>query len=435
MQHLKVKRVFLISALAFLSLLASARGPQEHDFLPAGTDSLKAVADSLYTNFDFAAAAAAYRQAQIGLDSAGRAAIEDRITACVNGENLAAFCFKPVAIARERFCKDDFFLFYPLPDSSWHSSSRDSSAVAGGIDLGSLFYLPSEAGICAWSAADSSGLHRLHYREKKDSLWGADKTIDLPASCDAILPMPCGDRLYFSAKGLYGVGGYDLYVCSRQQDGSWGEPANMGFPFSSQADDFLFADSEDGKYSLFASTRGCSADSISVYVIKYDAMPVRSSVEGASGLAELCAMTPEGTRKKIDTGSAMSAAGDKDGSSARYTAKIAEVRRIRDSIAVHNRQLDAMRARYSGATGAEKDFLSGEIASMEAALPSLQAKLSKANSELRSMEMEFLRHGVLIDPAKVAAEADKEVVGASSSFTFSRKSFARKTAQDSSTRH
>ena len=138
----------------------------------------------------------------------------------------------------------------------------------------------------------------------------------------------------------------------------------------------------------------------------------------------MTSLTPAGTSKKIDTGSAMTAAGDKDGSSARYTAKIAEVRRIRDSIAVHNKQLDAMRARYSSATGAEKDFLTSEIARMEAGLPVLQAKLSAANKDLRSLEMEFLKHGVLIDPAKAAAEADKEVVGAASAFTFARKTLS-----------
>ncbi|MBO4595125.1 MAG: hypothetical protein J5632_00740 [Bacteroidales bacterium] len=377
----------------------------------AQTDSLRAAADRLCENYDFGAAVSLYRSAQVHADSLVRAELEDRITDCVNGANLAGFCFKPVVVARERFALEDFFLFYPFADSSWHLSSGDTLA----------YCRPAGATAYAWSLKDSCGVSRLWFREKKDSVWGPAEAVQIPATGDAVFPFISGEQLYFSAKGLFGVGGFDLYVCNRKADGSWGEPANLGFPFSSPADDYLYVDSPDGKYSLFASSRGCSADSVNVYVIEYDAMPVRSAVEGAEALARLCSLDPTYSPKKINTGTAVSSGAAGDASTARYSAKTAEVRAVRDSISVHNRQLAAMRARYSGSVGTEREFLTKEIARMEAGLPLLQKQLSAKTAELQKIEMEFLRHGVVIDPGKVASDADKEVVGASSSYTFTKK--------------
>ena len=67
-------------------------------------------------------------------------------------------------------------------------------------------------------------------------------------------------KILGNSKGLYGMGGYDLYVSQwNSETGDWDVPVNMGFPYSSPYDDFLFINTEDGKYSIFASNRGCDS--------------------------------------------------------------------------------------------------------------------------------------------------------------------------------
>ena len=149
-------------------------------------------------------------------------------------------------------------------------------------------------------------------------------------------------------------------------------------------------------------------------------MPVRSAVEGAEALSRRRRLDPAYDLKQRNTG-ASSPLATGESSTAKYTAKNEEVRAIRDSISTHNKQLAAMRVRYSSSAGTEREFLSKEISRMESGLPVLQKKLSDASAELRKIEMEFLKHGVVIDPGKVASDADKEVVGAATSYTFTKK--------------
>jgi hypothetical protein len=82
---------------------------------------------------------------------------------------------------------------------------------------------------------------------------------------------PDGKRLYFASDGLFGAGGYDLYVAHWDpQKKSWGQVQNMGFPYSSKGDDLLFYDTPDGRYSVLASNRDCGRDSVVIYVFRQE---------------------------------------------------------------------------------------------------------------------------------------------------------------------
>jgi peptidoglycan-associated lipoprotein len=64
--------------------------------------------------------------------------------------------------------------------------------------------------------------------------------------------------LYFSSTGHPGLGGFDIFVSERTEDGTWGEPQNMGVPINSSADDFgiVFANcGRDCERGFFSSNR------------------------------------------------------------------------------------------------------------------------------------------------------------------------------------
>ena len=122
----------------------------------------------------------------------------------------------------------------------------------------------------------------------------------MTTASDEIYPMVSSDgkKMYFASEGLYGVGGFDIYVSEWDNDANdWSVPENMGFPFSSPADDFLFVDTVEG-HMLFASNRNCSTDSVWVYVLEPDSMPVRRMVEDPDELRKISELHPEVMEKK-----------------------------------------------------------------------------------------------------------------------------------------
>ncbi len=61
--------------------------------------------------------------------------------------------------------------------------------------------------------------------------------------------------LYFSSDGRDGMGGYDIYFSKMKEDGTWVEPKNIGYPINTRADDVGFFVSTDGHLGYFASNQ------------------------------------------------------------------------------------------------------------------------------------------------------------------------------------
>ncbi len=66
---------------------------------------------------------------------------------------------------------------------------------------------------------------------------------------------PDGKTLYFSSKGHNTMGGYDVFRTNRNNDGTWTEPVNMGYPINTPDDDVFFMLAPDGHSGYYSSTR------------------------------------------------------------------------------------------------------------------------------------------------------------------------------------
>lgn len=382
-------------------------------------------ADSSRMAYNFQEAVKYCEAAVDALDSTSSAKAEEQLLLARNGLNMMGFCSQPVVVAKQTFPLQDFLLFYPLKDFSWRKSPNQLDSL-GGDNLSRAVYVPDGSRDIYYSAKDEEGIRNIYATHLADSLWSVPALINeqLTSSSDEIYPMlsPDGQSLYFASKGLYGMGGYDLYVSQwNKETGDWDVPVNMGFPYSSPYDDFLFVNTEDGKYSIFASNRECGRDSVTIYVLEYDGMPVRKAVTEVDELRELAALNPAGNHPGIDNGSAVS--GETDESTRKYMDKMREVRSLRDSVARFGKNLDKLRSGLATASDEEKARLTAEITDKEMMLPTLNSTLNAAVKELQNIEMDFLANGIVIDTRKLQAEADKEIVGASSGYTFSKNSY------------
>lgn len=65
-----------------------------------------------------------------------------------------------------------------------------------------------------------------------------------------------GVTLYFSSRGHNSMGGYDIFMASRNPDGSWNKPQNIGYPINTASDDVYFITNIDKKRAYYSSARG-----------------------------------------------------------------------------------------------------------------------------------------------------------------------------------
>lgn len=408
----------LAAVMAFSPLAARAQ---------IRVNRLLASADSARLSYDFRKAEDLCRKALEVADSTSVTAVEEQLMMAQNGLNMMDFCSDPSVVARQTFPLRDFFLFYPLPNNSWRQSPNQLDSTASG-PVPTPVYYPAGAEEIYYSCADAQGIRNICRTIHKDSLWSVPTLINehLTSSSDEIFPMVSGDgkTLTFASTGLYGMGGYDLYQAEwNPETNDWGVPVNMGFPYSSPYDDFLLINTDDGKYTIFASNRDCGKDSVTIYVLEYDVMPVRTSVAGIKELRELSSLTPKDDPARIDNESAVSGKEMESPEQQHYLEQLKVVRTMRDSLSKFTARLDGMRSRLSTATDEEKASLTESIMDSELHLPALNDALRKAVGKLQEIEMDFLMKGIVFDAGKLQAQADKEVVGASTGYTFTRNDY------------
>ena len=384
--------------ILFLVILAVLSG----HFAVAQTDSLVRYGDSLHRAYDFAEAESVYLQVLDSLDVVEDSLVvkdvRERLRMSENGKNMSRFVQVPQAAGKRRLPQEAFFLAYPLEDRSWRPLPNVLDADSGHDHVKSL-YAPDWNDVLYFSAEGPSGTRDIMMTMLDDTVW----TVPVPVvelsdqSADEIYPMlsPDGRTMFFASDGLYGVGGYDLYksVWDEQRQ-KWSAPQNMGFPYSSPADDFLYVESEDGDYALFASNRECGRDSVYVYAVRYEDYPVHTPMTDPFELQELALVNPPIVEAQEE---AVADIPDNE-LTIKYMEKMDQVRVLRDSIASTSSSLEALRNEYVfGNDPAERARLTGEILQLETRIPSLQRALDKASSELGSIEMEFLKEGIFLN--------------------------------------
>lgn len=391
---------------------------------------LSQIVDSLRKNYEFAKAIRFCDSVKVSVtDSSMLEKIEDEEILAQNGFNMLSYCSKPVVIAKQKFSLEEFYLFYPLENESWHPLPNVLDSLSDS-DFPGAMYMPSNAETIFYSAKDKDGIRNLYRTDYRDSAWSVPHLINeqLMSSSDEIFPMLSADgsTLFFASKGLYGMGGYDLYSSKWNKEiNDWDTPVNMGFPYSSPYDDFLFYNTPDGKYSIFASNRETSRDSVYIYVLEYDSMPVRKEISDRKELIDLSLLNPVDDLSRIDNKSAISDDFPQTVDTKAYSQKMNKIRALRDSISAFTRKADSYREGLYEASEDEKAGITSSILEIEMKVPVLQDSLKILTSELQQIEMKFLEGGFVIDPEKMQEEADREVVGVSSGYVFSKNSMGK----------
>ena len=113
-------------------------------------------------------------------------------------------------------------------------------------------------------------LMQLYTQEKLLDGWGEKLPIEsLNEECNVNFPFLMGDgtTLYYASDGEGTLGGYDIFVTRfDSEDNTYLRPSNIGMPFNSTANDYLYAVDELNNLGWFVTDRNQPADKVCVYV-------------------------------------------------------------------------------------------------------------------------------------------------------------------------
>ncbi|TLX76106.1 hypothetical protein E9993_07800 [Labilibacter sediminis] len=80
---------------------------------------------------------------------------------------------------------------------------------------------------------------------------------------------PTKNTLYFSSEGHMSIGGFDIFKAGLQEDGTWGNVENIGYPVNTPFDDLFYAPTIDEQRVYYASRRDEGFGGTDIYLIEF----------------------------------------------------------------------------------------------------------------------------------------------------------------------
>lgn len=134
----------------------------------------------------------------------------------------------------------------------------------------SYTYTPQFLDKIYYSDRSKEGLY-LYTRDNLDDSWGEARKVpgleDFGSNQISPFELSDGATLYFAATGDESIGGYDIFMTRYSQDeGKFLKPENIGMPFNSPANDYLYAIDETSNLGWFVSDRRQPEGKACIYV-------------------------------------------------------------------------------------------------------------------------------------------------------------------------
>jgi outer membrane protein OmpA-like peptidoglycan-associated protein len=137
--------------------------------------------------------------------------------------------------------QEDFYLSKKV-DGEWQPG-EPISAINTPLNEGAQT-LTADGRLFIFTACDRSGGYGscdLYFTEKSGGRWRSPVNLGSPVNTSAWESQPSlsanGDALYFSSKRKGGLGGRDIWVSYRLPGGGWGDPENLGEPVNTPRDE------------------------------------------------------------------------------------------------------------------------------------------------------------------------------------------------------
>ena len=135
----------------------------------------------------------------------------------------------------------------------------------------SVVYINGFGNRCYYNEVGTDSISRLYMREKQGDVWDTAHPLTEINELFSDVSYPYmasdGQTLYFAGNSKEeGLGERDLYMTKYDaEEGTFLKPENLGLPFNSTSDDYLYVDADADSIAWFASTRRQPVGKVCVY--------------------------------------------------------------------------------------------------------------------------------------------------------------------------
>ena len=244
---------------------------------------------------------------------------------------------------------------------------------------------------------------------KPQPLQGLSEGID-----EASYPFMLTDGLtfYFAGKGEESIGGYDIFMTRYDsRSGSFLKPENIGMPFNSEANDYMYAIDEANRIGYFASDRRQPEGKVCIYIFipsdtrkTYDnSKYTEEQIRNFADIASIADTWGNGTERKaaldrikskyathdvpgqlVSTGDAASAV---EFHSKEANSLYQKLLKEQNALDIVNSSLDMLRQKYHKANASERNRMKSEILKLEEQALQLNASVKQLTKATRNAEI------------------------------------------------
>lgn len=244
------------------------------DLLGAGHDA--------FLNYDFASASELYAKYAASLkkksDPHGEALLEKFQRELEIAENSLDNVQKIEVIDRIDIPAGDFLKAIKLPASGGKFVTQENILPKGYRNESDFIFSTEDGDFIMWSQSNSEGVSELMQSELLlDGNWETPRSAGeiLNEGGNARNPFMLSDgiTLYFSGDGEGSMGGYDIFVATKDPlTGEFRQPVGVGYPFNSPYNEYALAIDEENGIGWWVTDRNRIDGKLSVYVFKTNAV-------------------------------------------------------------------------------------------------------------------------------------------------------------------
>jgi len=165
------------------------------------------------------------------------------------------------------------FLRYYHPSPECGSMKRTAGFYHNEKHADCYAYLNELGNKCFFSKYDNDSTSNLYMTDYESGKWSNPIAVsginDHSEFQKVNYPFMMGDgqTFYFAAESDKGIGGYDIYMTTYDEEsGRFLHPTNIGMPFNSEANDYMLVIDEYDSLGWFATDRRQPSDMVCVYV-------------------------------------------------------------------------------------------------------------------------------------------------------------------------